>query len=168
MQVTKDTQKEAGGKRGSGDGGAPIVELTATGSVASGDAEEACAADALPLPAVTTLLDFVAWVVLSGLPPYASRLGGWVKGRGGFLADELNQVHKAAVCVQARLLFGFALHKKTGLQTTFHTRFCSIPGKQLSGCLLHACLNLLTCLHLSPYTTHAAPLHSFDWEQTER
>lgn len=104
--MTKDTQKEAGGgNRGSGDGGAAIVELTANGSAASGDAGEACAADLPPLPAVTTLLDFVAWVVLSGLPPHASRLAGWAQGRGGFLADELSQVHKAAVRVQARLLF---------------------------------------------------------------
>ncbi len=110
--MTKETAKDAAAKRTrSSDGGTPIVELTADGSAAPppGDAGEACAPDAYPLPAVATLLDFVAWVVLSGLPAHSARLGCWVKGRGGYLADELGQVHKASIRVQVRLLLQYSV-----------------------------------------------------------
>lgn len=49
--------------------------------------------------AVTTLLEFVAWVVFTELPASA-RCAGWFKGRGGYLADQLDAVREASVRVQ--------------------------------------------------------------------
>ncbi|KAK9846020.1 hypothetical protein WJX81_008599 [Elliptochloris bilobata] len=105
VKVTKESPKDAAAKRLSGDGGSPIVEVTANGSTVSppGSSSGEFAAEGPPLPAVATLLDFVAWVVLNGLPPHASRLAGWVKGRGGFLADELSHVHKASLRMQGEM-----------------------------------------------------------------
>ena len=102
MQVTKETPKEAAAKSRSSDGSSPVMDVTANGSVTppSGIGNGPLADDVSPLPAVFTLLDFVAWVVLGSLPARASRLAGWAKGRGGFLADELGHVHKASVRMQ--------------------------------------------------------------------
>jgi hypothetical protein len=110
-QVTKEKEPDAGAKRRGSDAGGPVVRLTADGSATprAGDAGAAAAAAAgdaaagPPLPAVGTLLDFVAWVVLGGaaFAPDA-RLAAWAKGRGGFLADELGHVHRASVRMQAR------------------------------------------------------------------
>jgi hypothetical protein len=50
-------------------------------------------------PAVTTLLDFVAWLVFTGVPASA-RSANWFKGRGGYLADQLLAVREASVRVQ--------------------------------------------------------------------
>ena len=54
------------------------------------------------IPEVATLLDFVAWVVFCEVPASA-RSANWFKGRGGFLADQLDAVREAAIRVQAGL-----------------------------------------------------------------
>ena len=111
MTKEKEAGADAGAKRRGSDAGGAVVRLTADGSATprAGDAGAAAAAAAgdaaagPPLPAVGTLLDFVAWVVLGGaaFAPDA-RLAAWAKGRGGFLADELGHVHRASVRMQAR------------------------------------------------------------------
>ena len=50
-------------------------------------------------PAVTTLLEFVAWLVFTEVPASA-RSANWFKGRGGYLADQLIAVREASVRVQ--------------------------------------------------------------------
>lgn len=100
--MTKEVPKEAAAKSRSSDGSSPVMDVTANGSITSPTSISNGLAmdDVVPLPAVSTLLDFVAWVVLGSLPTRASRLAGWAKGRGGFLADELGHVHKASVRMQ--------------------------------------------------------------------
>jgi hypothetical protein len=51
------------------------------------------------VPEVVTLLEFVAWVVLGGVPA-SVRSANWFKGRGGFLADQLDAVREASVRIQ--------------------------------------------------------------------
>lgn len=104
QQVTKEVPKEAAAKHRGSDGSSPVMDVTANGSITSpaSTSNGPLTDDVAPLPAVSTLLDFVAWVVLGGLPTRASRLAGWAKGRGGFLADELGHVHKASVRMQVR------------------------------------------------------------------
>jgi len=116
LQVTKEKEPgaDAGAKRRGSDAGGSIVRLTADGSATpragdaggGGAAAAAAAGDGAagpPLPAVATLLDFVAWVVLGGAAAAPdARLAAWAKGRGGFLADELGHVHRASVRMQAR------------------------------------------------------------------
>lgn len=101
-QVTKEVPKEAAAKNRSSDGSSPVTDVTANGSITAPTSisNGPLMNDMVPLPAVSTLLDFVAWVVLGGLPTRASRLAGWAKGRGGFLADELGHVQKASVRMQ--------------------------------------------------------------------
>lgn len=55
------------------------------------------------IPEVATLLEFVAWVVFCEVPASA-RSANWFKGRGGYLADQLDAVRDASIRVQARLL----------------------------------------------------------------
>jgi hypothetical protein len=50
---------------------------------------------------VATLLEFVAWVVFCEVPASA-RSANWFKGRGGYLADQLDAVREASIRVQAR------------------------------------------------------------------
>ena len=57
----------------------------------------------LTIPEVATLLEFVAWVVFCEVPPSA-RSANWFKGRGGFLADQLEAVREASIRIQARAL----------------------------------------------------------------
>ena len=52
------------------------------------------------VPPVTTLLEFVAWVVLTGHAVGSKAVEDWSKGRGGYLIDELHQVKEAFVRVQ--------------------------------------------------------------------
>lgn len=52
------------------------------------------------IPEVATLLEFVAWVVFCEVPASA-RSANWFKGRGGFLADQLDAVREASIRVQA-------------------------------------------------------------------
>ena len=54
----------------------------------------------LAIPEVATLLEFVAWVVFCEVPPSA-RSANWFKGRGGFLADQLEAVREASIRIQA-------------------------------------------------------------------
>ena len=54
------------------------------------------------IPEVATLLEFVAWVVFCEVPASA-RSANWFKGRGGFLADQLDAVREASMRVQAGL-----------------------------------------------------------------
>ena len=55
-----------------------------------------------PTIPVATLLEFVAWVVFCEVPASA-RSANWFKGRGGFLADQLDAVREASMRVQASL-----------------------------------------------------------------
>lgn len=52
------------------------------------------------LPPVTTLLEFVAWVVQTGQALSPKALEDWSKGRGGYLNDELSAVREAYTRVQ--------------------------------------------------------------------
>ena len=52
------------------------------------------------MPPVSTLLEFVAWVVLTGHPVGSKAVEDWSKGRGGYLMDELDQVKEASIRVQ--------------------------------------------------------------------
>lgn len=52
------------------------------------------------VPPVSTLLEFVAWVVLTQQPVGSKAVGDWSKGRGGYLIDELDQVKEAYIRVQ--------------------------------------------------------------------
>ncbi len=52
---------------------------------------------------VATLLEFVAWVVLCDVPATA-RSANWFKGRGGFLADQLDAVREASIRIQVPVL----------------------------------------------------------------
>jgi hypothetical protein len=52
------------------------------------------------IPDVATLLEFVAWVVFCEVPASA-RSANWFKGRGGYLADQLDAVREASIRVQA-------------------------------------------------------------------
>ena len=54
------------------------------------------------VPPVSTLLEFVAWVVQTGQALNAKALEDWSKGRGGYLIDELSCVREASVRVQVR------------------------------------------------------------------
>ena len=54
----------------------------------------------LEVPPVSTLLEFVAWVVLTGHPVGSKAVEDWSKGRGGYLMDELDQVKEAYIRVQ--------------------------------------------------------------------
>ena len=61
-------------------------------------------ASKLAVPAVSSLLEFVAWMALQSLPgggtdPPCSflKLANWLVGRGGYLADELDAVHEASI-----------------------------------------------------------------------
>jgi len=56
------------------------------------------------VPPVTTLLEFVAWVVLTQHPVGSKAVGDWSKGRGGYLIDELDQVKEAYIRVQVCFL----------------------------------------------------------------
>ena len=56
------------------------------------------------IPEVATLLEFVAWVVFCEVPASA-RSANWFKGRGGFLADQLDAVREASMRVQAGLSY---------------------------------------------------------------
>lgn len=67
------------------------------------------------VPEVATLLDFVAWVVLAEVPASA-RSANWFKGRGGYLADQLDAVCEASIRAQVT---GHWLHR--------HTPAASIP-----------------------------------------
>lgn len=51
------------------------------------------------IPQVVSLLEFVAWVVLGGVPA-SVRSANWFKGRGGFLADQLDAVREASIRIQ--------------------------------------------------------------------
>ena len=64
-------------------------------------AEEPSGAGVQKVPEVATLLDFVAWVVLAEVPATA-RSANWFKGRGGYLADQLDAVREASIRVQVR------------------------------------------------------------------
>ena len=57
----------------------------------------------ITIPEVATLLEFVAWVVFCEVPPSA-RSANWFKGRGGFLADQLEAVREASIRIQASTL----------------------------------------------------------------
>ena len=61
------------------------------------------------IPEVATLLEFVAWVVFCEVPASA-RSANWFKGRGGFLADQLDAVREASMRVQAGLSNFTAYH----------------------------------------------------------
>ena len=52
------------------------------------------------VPPVSTLLEFVAWVVLTQHPVGTKAVEDWSKGRGGYLMDELDQVKEASIRVQ--------------------------------------------------------------------
>ena len=52
------------------------------------------------VPPVSTLLEFIAWVVLTQQPVGSKAVGDWIKGRGGYLIDELDQVKEAYIRVQ--------------------------------------------------------------------
>ena len=52
------------------------------------------------MPPVSTLLEFVAWVVLTGQPVATKAVDDWSKGRGGYLMDQLDQVKEASIRVQ--------------------------------------------------------------------
>jgi len=56
------------------------------------------------VPPVTTLLEFVAWVVLTQHPLGSKAVEDWSKGRGGYLIDELDQVKEAYIRVQVCFL----------------------------------------------------------------
>ena len=58
--------------------------------------------DGPEVPPVTTLLEFVAWVVLTGQALCSKAVGEWSKGRGAYLLDELDQVKEASIRVQVR------------------------------------------------------------------
>lgn len=64
----------------------------------STDATEAPAGP--KLPPITTLLEFVAWVVQTGQALSPKALEDWSKGRGGYLIDELSAVREAFTRVQ--------------------------------------------------------------------
>ncbi len=64
------------------------------------DSQEECP----EVPPVTTLLEFVAWVVLTQHPVGSKAVGDWSKGRGGYLIDELDQVKEAYIRVQVCFL----------------------------------------------------------------
>lgn len=67
------------------------------------------------VPEIQTLLEFVAWLVWqkqidtprvqNGLMTKAST--NWIKGRGGFLADELSNVQDASVRLQVKKKYVF-------------------------------------------------------------
>ena len=65
------------------------------------------------MPPVSTLLEFVAWVVLTGHPVGTKAVEDWGKGRGGYLMDELDQVKEASIRVQ--VLYSSPVLKKLKL-----------------------------------------------------
>ena len=60
------------------------------------------------VPEVFTLLEFIAWVVLESLDSGGKQASGlkshssasWMKGRGGYLADQLDTVQEASIRLQ--------------------------------------------------------------------
>ncbi len=73
---------------------------------------------AMTVPEVATLLEFVAWVVLCDVPATA-RSANWFKGRGGFLADQLDAVREASVRIQVHHLSLLIMHHPKCI-TPFH------------------------------------------------
>ena len=66
--------------------------------------------DGPEMPPVSTLLEFVAWVVLTGHAVGSKAVGDWGKGRGGYLIDELDQVKEASIRVQVCPAYDSLLH----------------------------------------------------------
>lgn len=64
------------------------------------DAEDADQQAGPEVPPVSTLLEFVAWVVQTGQALSRKALEDWSKGRGGYLIDELSYVREASIRVQ--------------------------------------------------------------------
>ena len=98
-QITKDSKPSLPSK-GADEGKASQGVADLNGNVSPRSPSPRPAAT---VPEVATLLEFVAWVVLCDVPATA-RSANWFKGRGGFLADQLDAVREASIRIQVLLL----------------------------------------------------------------
>jgi len=96
VQVTKPTSAAATSAKAS-----PPKDSKADKDAAANGADDE--EEGPEVPPVNTLLEFVAWVVLTGHPLGTKAVGDWSKGRGGYLIDELDQVKEASIRVQVCL-----------------------------------------------------------------
>lgn len=96
MQVTRPTSAASSASKPSPPKDSKDTQGKAGGSSPGSEAEEA----GPEVPPVSTLLEFVAWVVLTGHPVGTKAVEDWSKGRGGYLMDELDRVKEASVRVQ--------------------------------------------------------------------
>ena len=72
------------------------------------DANESSESDHKAVPDINTLLEFVAWLiwqkqVQAREGTLESRASAWMKGRGGFLSEELSTVRDASIRLQVSL-----------------------------------------------------------------
>lgn len=97
MQVTRPTSAASAASKPSPPKDSKDTQDRAAGSSPGSKAEEAAGPE---VPPVSTLLEFVAWVVLTGHPVGTKAVEDWGKGRGGYLMDELDRVKEASIRVQ--------------------------------------------------------------------
>ncbi len=103
IQITKESRGSLPSK--GADDGKPSSQGTpeANGNHSPRSASPRRSSGAVEVPEVATLLEFVAWVVLCDVPATA-RSANWFKGRGGFLADQLDAVREASIRIQVPIL----------------------------------------------------------------
>lgn len=97
LQVTRPTSAASAASKPSPPKDSKDTQDRAAGSSPGSQAEEAGGPE---VPPVSTLLEFVAWVVLTGHPVGTKAVEDWGKGRGGYLMDELDRVREASIRVQ--------------------------------------------------------------------
>ena len=98
MQVTRPTSAAAAAAAASKP--SPPKDSKDAKDKASSSPEGKEGSNGPEVPPVSTLLEFVAWVVLTQHPLGTKAVEDWSKGRGGYLMDELDQVKEASVRVQ--------------------------------------------------------------------
>ena len=104
IQVTKDSKPGLPAKGGADEGKASSQGAAdSNGNLSPRRSASPRPAAAQTVPEVATLLEFVAWVVLCDVPATA-RSANWFKGRGGFLADQLDAVREASIRIQVPLV----------------------------------------------------------------
>lgn len=101
LQVTRPTSASSAASKPSPSKDSKDAKDKEAGGSSPGSEAEEKGAD---LPPVTTLLEFVAWVVLTGHPVGTKAVEDWAKRRGGYLMDELDQVKEASIRVQVSQL----------------------------------------------------------------
>lgn len=99
LQVTRPTSAASAASKPSPSKDSKDAKDKAGGASSPGSEAEDKGAD---LPPATTLLEFVAWVVLTGHPLGTKAVEDWGKRRGGYLMDELDQVKEASIRVQVQ------------------------------------------------------------------